>query len=257
MRIYFAGAESLSSNSYKGLLNYIKYPLLSYYYINRIFNNMPQHWEKENIFIDSGAYSAFSKGGIINHQEYIKFIIENEFKVYAGLDVIGDAEASKHNFNYELKAGLKSIPAFHYGEPFDYLRYYLDKTDYIALGGVAQLRGKKNILNKWFDSCFNLINPYKTKIHGFAVTSLSLLQDYPFYSVDSSTWSACIRFGRIPKRYYKGAYTLKNFEKETLPKEGLFLVQQRYPRIKDSLLKQLDLQNYITELWTKRGIVWE
>ena len=37
----------------------------------------------------------------------------------------------------------------------------------------------------------------KCKVHGLGFTQTKLLKDYPFYSVDSTTWSAGHRFGEL------------------------------------------------------------
>ena len=46
---------------------------------------------KVDLFLDSGAFSAWNKGTSIDIKKYIKFIKKNEdlFTVYANLDVIG------------------------------------------------------------------------------------------------------------------------------------------------------------------------
>ena len=58
--------------------------------------------KKINLFLDSGAYSAWSKGVTIDIDEYISFIKKNikYITVYANLDVIGDPEATYRNQKY-------------------------------------------------------------------------------------------------------------------------------------------------------------
>jgi hypothetical protein len=170
--------------------------------------------QKVDLFLDSGAYSAFSKGVEIDIQEYIVFIKEHlDFiEIYAGLDVIGDAEASLQNQEIMEEAGLTPIPCFHFGEDPDYLRYYVDRYDYIALGGVAQAKGNRDGLIKWLEECFDVIcnQPSrlpKVKVHGFAVTSLTLMRRYPWYSVDSTSWVMNSRNGVVPvPKFRNGKY---------------------------------------------------
>lgn len=169
---------------------------------------------KVDLFLDSGAYSAFSKGVEIDIQEYIAFIKEHiDFiEIYAGLDVIGDAEASLRNQEVMEAAGLRPIPCFHFNEDWDYLRYYVDNYDYIALGGVAQARGNRQSLVSWMDSCFEIICDQpsrlpKVKVHGFAVTSVTLMRRYPWWSVDSTSWVMSSRNGVIPvPKFRNGKY---------------------------------------------------
>lgn len=170
--------------------------------------------KKVSLFLDSGAFSAKTKGVEINLQEYIKFIKDNDDYIdhYANLDVIGSAEKSFENQLTMEKAGLHPIPCFHYGEPVEYLKRYIDKYDYIALGGMVI--GSTTALTDWLDYIFaEFICDKKTflpkvKVHGFGMTSLPLMLRYPWFSVDSTSWVLTGRFGGVYvpiKR--KGEYT--------------------------------------------------
>lgn len=157
---------------------------------------------KVNLFLDSGAFSAFSKGVEIKIDAYISFLKENinYLEVYSVLDVIGNPEATFENQEYMESKGLKPLPCFHYGEDVKYLKLYLDKYDYIALGGMVPISTKDLMI--WLD---NLFSSYicdskglpKVKIHGFGMTSLDLMLRYPWYSVDSTSWVMTSRFGSI------------------------------------------------------------
>lgn len=165
---------------------------------------------KVNLFLDSGAFSAFTQGIEINIQDYIAFIKEHKqyLEVYANLDVIGDAEGTLKNQRIMEKAGLKPLPCFHAGEDFKYLKYYVDNYPYIAIGGVAQLRDKKQLIS-FMDKCFSEYicgqdGIPKVKVHGFAVTSLDLMLRYPWYSVDSTSWVVTGRMGGVYVPKYRG-----------------------------------------------------
>lgn len=168
------------------------------------------------LFLDSGAFSAWTQGVEINIQEYIEFIKEHEehLEVYANLDVIGiggkqpnklTAEKTLENQKIMEAAGLAPLPCFHFGEPFEYLEYYVENYDYLALG-VAGNTGAR--LLPWLDVCFG---DYicgkdglpKVKVHGFAVTSLTAMTRYPWYSVDSTSWVLASRMGFIFVPRYK------------------------------------------------------
>lgn len=165
---------------------------------------------KVDLFLDSGAFSAWTQGVEVKIDDYIQFIKDHEdvIDVYANLDVIGiggkqpnklTAEMTLKNQKIMEAAGLKPMAVFHFGEPFKYLEYYLKRNDYIALG-VAGNSGKK--IQPWLDECFSKYicdeNGYpKRKIHGFAVTSLSNMIRYPWFSVDSTSWVVTGRTGFI------------------------------------------------------------
>lgn len=164
-----------------------------------------------NIFLDSGAFSAYTQGAEIDLDEYIQFIKDNRksVEVYANLDVIGDARATWKNQKRMERAGLMPIPCFHFGEDWLWLERYVNNYDYIALGGIAV---KKNygVLTRWLDECFNRIcdaqGVPRVKVHGFGITSLRLLFRYPWYSVDSTSWVVTSRMGLVlvPRRRSNG-----------------------------------------------------
>jgi len=192
--------------------------------------------KKENftqLFLDSGAFSAYTQGAEINIQDYIDSIKKHKKKlvVYANLDVIGDAKGTLKNQKFMERQGLSPLPCFHMNENFKYLRYYVDKYDYIALGGVAQAKGNKNHIIKWMDQCFDVITDDdgypKTKVHGFAVTAMDLMFRYPWWSVDSTSWVIWSRMGKIPVPVKKQGKYL--YDRKPL----IISVSNKSPDIKD------------------------
>ncbi|MCK9524313.1 MAG: hypothetical protein M0R49_00075 [Limnochordia bacterium] len=166
--------------------------------------------KKVDLFLDSGAFSAWSKGVQINIQEYIDFIKKHaaSLTVYANLDVIGDPKATWKNQQIMEDAGLSPLPIFHYGEDIKWLDRYLSKGyDYLALGGMVPVSTAK--LYPWLDRLFSekLTDPTGMpiiKVHGFGLTSLRLMMRYPWYSVDSTSWVMTARMGSIYVPRYKG-----------------------------------------------------
>jgi len=143
----------------------------------------------KRFFLDSGAFSAWSKGVTIDLDRYINFIkrFKEHLDVYANLDNITDIQETEDNQKKMEDAGLKPLPVFHHGEPFEILDRMLDTYDYIALGGMVPIPTVR--LDPWLTLCFERIcnkdgTPAK-KIHGFGLTTISLMKKYPFYSVDS------------------------------------------------------------------------
>lgn len=158
--------------------------------------------KKVSLFLDSGAFSAWSKGVKIDIDEYINFIKAHEkyLEVYAVLDEIGDPVKTLENQNYMEKKGLKPLPCFHYGEDTKYLKDYIKKYDYIALGGMVPISTTQLI--QWLDLLFtehicDEKGVPKVKVHGFGLTSIPLLIRYPWYSVDSTSWVLTGRFGGV------------------------------------------------------------
>lgn len=155
------------------------------------------------IFLDSGAFSAFSQGIKIDIQEYIQFIkkYEDKLEVYSVLDVIGNPRMTYQNQITMEKAGLKPLPCFHYGEDISWLERYMKRGyDYIALGGMVPVFNAD--LYPWLDHLFSGLLTDLTgmpiiKVHGFGMTSFDLMLRYPWYSVDSTTWIITGRTGGI------------------------------------------------------------
>jgi len=163
---------------------------------------------KVDLFLDSGAFSAFTQGITIDIQEYIAFIKEHEsvLEVYANLDVIGDPVGTWKNQITMEKAGLSPLPCFHYGDDPKWLKRYLSKGyEYIALGGMVPI--STNDLRSWLDYIFpeflcDSSGIPTIKVHGFGLTSLRLMLRYPWFSVDSTSWVVTGRMGSVyvPKK---------------------------------------------------------
>lgn len=159
--------------------------------------------DKLDLFLDSGAFSAYSKGVEIDIDEYAEFIRENQhiLTAYANLDVIGDPVATWKNQRYLENLGLNPVPTFHYGENVKWLKKYIKRGyDHIALGGMVPIG--TSALRKWLDKIWLKYlldakgNP-TIKIHGFGMTVFSLMFRYPWYSIDSTTWVLQAAMGQL------------------------------------------------------------
>jgi hypothetical protein len=153
-----------------------------------------------DIFLDCGAFSAFTKNLVINIKRYMQFITDYKFTTYAGLDVIGDAVKTIENNEIMRKEGFKPIVTFHRGSDFKYLRLILNAGyEYMALGGLAGLDVGASQRVMFLDNAFKEILKYnpKIKVHGFGMTGEDIMRDYPWHSVDSTAWLSPVKFGRM------------------------------------------------------------
>lgn len=122
--------------------------------------------------------------------------------VYVSMDAIYDPKTSYETFIYlREKHGLDPLPVYHYAEPIEWLKKYMEVTDYIGISGLGQGINKRDYI-QWADRVFDIVCDGKDrlpkfKIHGFALTSTELIHRWPWYSVDSSSWVQFSQYGKI------------------------------------------------------------
>lgn len=180
---------------------------------------------KVKLFIDSGAFSAWTKGKIIDVDEYISFIntYKDHLTICASVDTIPGkprtsyiasqedvakaAQGTWENFLYmrsKMDDVNKLLYTFHTGEPWEFLERALEYEDdrgpinYIAFGGLV---GKnKDVIKVFLAKAFDIIGKKSRpnlKIHAFGMTRLDILEEYPFTSADSTSWLQTANFGSI------------------------------------------------------------
>lgn len=153
-----------------------------------------------DLFADSGAYSAATTGATINLADYAAWLRDWAplWTVQAGLDVIGDHEATAANTTRLHDAGLSVLPTFHLGSPWRVLEALCAEHPYVALGGVALHAAgaqKHRPLMAWLVRCFQTAAEHRTVFHGFGLTSAQMVKNLPFYSIDSSSYMFGSRWG--------------------------------------------------------------
>jgi hypothetical protein len=151
------------------------------------------------VFADSGAYSSFTQGVSIDRDAYSAWLHrwKHLFAVYANLDAIGSAAQTRANQQALEADGLAPLPVFHTGEAWADLEWYLERYPYLALGGMVPYARQSKKLMPWLIQCFQRASG-RAVYHGFGCTGWNLMRSFPWYSVDSSTWGASFRFGRVP-----------------------------------------------------------
>jgi hypothetical protein len=169
---------------------------------------------QRRIFVDSGAYTAWSKNKIIKLDEYIAFCkdIMSMAKcpvVFAALDVIPGKKsdvrkpteiekekacvAGWENYQQMKRQGIPCLMTYHQGEHVRWLARIADESDYFAVSprknGVSSEQ-KMAWLRKTFEYIYG-DNPrleQRKKIHGLGVCGRKFMKEIPFYSVDSTAW---------------------------------------------------------------------
>lgn len=151
-----------------------------------------------DLFLDSGAFTAFTKKDTIPVEQYGEFVMRTRdwWSVCSSLDVIGSGEeAAKASYNVfrQLRyMGADVIPVFHVREPDEWLeRYISEGHEYLAIGGMVP--ESTSWLMDRLDGLWGSIMTHpdgtpRVKVHGFGLTVFSLMFRYPWYSVDSTSW---------------------------------------------------------------------
>lgn len=219
MKIYLAGIYTSNFDINGRLFNRlspeeqehrkgVEYYLESHHYIHRKSYIDKIKKDGKKVFLDSGAFSAFTKGIEVDMKGYCQWIQKNMdiIEVIDGvicasvLDHIGSAQGTYENQLAMEALGVRPLPCFHYGEDERYLEWYIANYDYITIGGMVPISTPQ--LKLWLDRIWEkyMIDGAgrpKIKYHGFGLTTLSLMKRYPWYSVDSSSWVQMAATGSI------------------------------------------------------------
>lgn len=171
---------------------------------------------KVRVFLDSGAYSAWTHNKTIPLKAYIKFIKDAEkwIWMYVNLDVIpgsidhprtseeveASAQQSYDNLQEMKAAGLRPLPVFHQGESFKWLDKMLkDGETFIGISSAKNLRNEEQ--ERWLDEFFSVVTNKKgeplIKVHGFGSAHINQLRLHPYYSVDSAGWRIAAAYGKM------------------------------------------------------------
>jgi len=203
MKVYFAGFSYALPKSHPAL-DWPVRELVSFWDQTRGTKKLDRVLSRPDVFLDSGAFSAWTRKVEIKLADYIDFVrrYKDRVSVYANLDVIGDAQATWDNQKEMEKNGLNPLPVFHSGkEDFSWLKKIADGYEYFGVGGVAGKDITVPQIIKHLDQIFGYLvdkkGQVRHKVHGFGITTLPIMLRYPFFSVDSTAWVLQGRFGGI------------------------------------------------------------
>lgn len=211
--LYFAGSQCTESTNL--IIKKSLCRLYSYYNDKSSIKKWIENNVSGKLFIDSGAFTAWTKGVTINVEEYVQYInnITEYLTLFGQVDTIAGTldtvptlkeqeEASIktwENYLYmytHLKEPDKCVYTFHIGENYKYLKQALEWKNskgehfkYMALGGTVGKPVQDKI--NWFKKVWTIIksssNP-NVKVHAFGMTSFDVLKQFPFTSADSTSW---------------------------------------------------------------------
>jgi len=193
--------------------------------VTRMGSHLRQRKMDDFSYVDTDDYRMYRR-------EYADFIKSHPglFSVYSNLDVINNAELTYKNQKWMEKHGLKPAPVWHFGTDIKWLeRYLAEGYGYICVGGMVPnpppvLRPALDRI--WQDVLTDKDGMPKIKVHGFAMTSFSLMYRYPWYSVDSKSWIDMARYGKIL------VPILKNGKRNWLHPRNYFVTERSFVKAK-------------------------
>jgi hypothetical protein len=226
--------------------------------------------EKFLILIDSGAFSAWNRGLVIDINHYIEFIekvkkIQTIHDVYfINLDVIPHTKGTKptqqqiisacekgiENYHYIKSKGHSTIHTFHQFEDFKYLHRIVEECNDLNYIGISPANDQSvESRNEWLGQVFHNIKD-TVRTHVLGLTAKDSLERYPCYSADSSSWINVGRFGEL--------FDFQELEK--IPKKNLTrnncLYYDPSTDFYEAFKYYLNLEKHVTNLWKARGINW-
>lgn len=166
----------------------------------------------KSFLLDSGAFTFIRnhKGERVDWDSYVdryaEFINRNGVELFFELDIdaiVGIKKVEQLRGRLESATGKKSIPVFHKPRGKQYFIDMCDEYDYVAIGGIAKGLDTNPGDEKYFPWFVREAHRRGAKIHGLGFTPQKGLGKYGFDSVDSSSWTAGMRFGSMC--YFDGA----------------------------------------------------
>lgn len=201
-----------------------------------------------DLLLDSGGFVARTKGIVISVEDYAKYINTFGVKKAFNLDT-NDLEETLANQKYldENCPNCYIIPIYHLS---DYLKdrgllkqFIDDGYPYIGIGGVAGEGSPVKLQKQFYDYIFNITRD-KIKLHGLGITSEPILERYPWYSVDSTSWLSFARYGNSKSNSRKMAM---------VKAKGKHYLQNTQEEAHHWAM----LERKMTYLWKQRGVVWD
>lgn len=166
------------------------------------------------IMMDSGVFSyrsikkklqaaGKSISQMVGEVEYIERYVDwckqnsKKWDFYVTVDLVEIAAENYRRQELLLKAGIEPVPVFHGDDSVEYLKKYADLGHKLICVGVLWGRTTLQQKRRFLDQVFNVGEKYGLTFHGLAATTAWMMLDYPFFSVDSSSWSRVASCGGL------------------------------------------------------------
>lgn len=218
----------------------------SYYYLKK--KPDPNIHKYNHFMLDSGAFTYMQNGQKVNWEayvdEYADYVIHNRIKYFIEMDIdtiTSPEHAFKLRQRLEARVGRQSIPCWHYVRGKQAWIDTVKEYDYAAISVSGYTDTSKWIKQHkyqplhWF---LQVARENYCKTHGLGFTQSKLLPQFPFYSVDSSSWCGGNRFGYIVI-FKDGRIT-----QHLAPKDGENYRLQCTPAVEHNFYEWIKFQRY-------------
>lgn len=132
----------LAGEAFGGTEGKVNRRLFSYWYNMKHVNEVKNAQENgvTDCFLDSGAFTAFTKDVTIDIEKYAEYVKTHRhlFNVISNLDAVGKDEQTNYNNLKKLESlGAYTCPVFHAHDDERWLEWYVANYDYVLLGGMV------------------------------------------------------------------------------------------------------------------------
>lgn len=176
--------------------------------------------------LDSGAFTFIManknnkkiKVDIDNYTDkYIDYINNNNISLFFEMDVdsiYGYSKVLSLRKRIENGTNKKCIPVFHKSRGLLEYEKDCEKYNYVSIGIAGKDTSYTDI--KTFNGFIQIAKKHNCNVHGLGITGMNALQNCPFYSVDSSSWTAGNRYKGIVKFDGKKIIQIKGLENKRI-----------------------------------------
>lgn len=201
MKVYFVGPPGGTFDAFEALMQGRR---VMYSFATCRSTPVPEGIE--GYALDSGAYTAWKQGRRVNMDRLVEWYERHDsadFRLM--LDEIGGSEMEQRRALYEMeRAGQDVVPVFH-GPGCESWRWFdelCERYPLVALGSIVK-DNTSEAATRWLMDVFDRVCDRETglprvALHGLRMTSR--MSDFPFASVDGSTWVTAAKNGRMPTR---------------------------------------------------------
>lgn len=174
---------------------------------------------KDNFLLDSGAFSFMSgkecsKETLLGYcDSYIDFIKNNDVEQFFEIDVdtiFGIEFVEQLRDRIEKNTGKVCIPVWHKGRGIEYWKRMVEEYNYIAIGGLVSHVKQSEwwMIKKLVDYAY-----FKNvKVHGLGFTKTNILDQFRWYSVDSTSWKMSALRGQNIQTFKNGQMSQRKLE---------------------------------------------